>query len=38
MAAFADEFGNNSSDFENQDGHFILATVIVASMAIMLFL
>lgn len=29
ITAFADEFGNNSFDFENQGSHFIVATVIV---------
>lgn len=29
IIAFADEFGNNSFDFENQGSHFIVATVIV---------
>ncbi len=28
ITAFADEFGNNSFDFENQGSHFIIATVI----------
>jgi hypothetical protein len=28
ISAFADEFGNNSFDFENQGSHFIVATVI----------
>lgn len=28
ITAFADEFGNNSFDFENQGTHFIIATVI----------
>ncbi|MGV3459159.1 MAG: DUF3800 domain-containing protein [Flavobacterium sp.] len=28
MVAFADEFGNNSFDFENQGTHFIVATII----------
>lgn len=29
IVAFADEFGNNSFDFENQGSHFIIASVIV---------
>jgi hypothetical protein len=29
ITAFADEFGNNSFDFERQGSHFIVATVIV---------
>ncbi len=28
ITAFADEFGNNSFDFENQGTHFIVATII----------
>ncbi|SHM04682.1 DUF3800 domain-containing protein [Hymenobacter psychrotolerans] len=28
VVAFADEFGNNSFDFQNQGSHFIIATVI----------
>lgn len=28
IVAFADEFGNNSFDFQNQGSHFIIATVI----------
>jgi predicted amino acid racemase len=28
ITAFADEFGNNSFDFQNQGSHFIVATVI----------
>lgn len=28
ITAFADEFGNNSFDFENQGSHFIIATII----------
>uniref|UniRef100_F4C8V9 DUF3800 domain-containing protein n=1 Tax=Sphingobacterium sp. (strain 21) TaxID=743722 RepID=F4C8V9_SPHS2 len=30
MIAFADEFGNNSFDFENQGSHFIVASVILS--------
>lgn len=29
VIAFADEFGNNSFDFENQGSHFIIASVIM---------
>ncbi len=29
VIAFADEFGNNSFDFENQGSHFIIASVII---------
>lgn len=29
VIAFADEFGNNSFDFETQGSHFIVASVIV---------
>lgn len=29
IIAFADEFGNNSFDFENQGSHFIIASVII---------
>ena len=28
ITAFADEFGNNSFDFDSQGTHFIIATVI----------
>ena len=28
ITAFADEFGNNSFDFQTQGSHFIVATVI----------
>ncbi|WP_410493625.1 DUF3800 domain-containing protein [Chryseobacterium sp.] len=28
ITAFADEFGNNSFDFQTQGSHFIIATVI----------
>jgi len=31
ILAFADEFGNNSFDFENQGSHFIIASVIIKS-------
>jgi hypothetical protein len=31
IIAFADEFGNNSFDFENQGSHFIIASVIMNS-------
>lgn len=30
MMAFADEFGNNSFDFDNQGSHFIVASVILS--------
>ena len=29
VIAFADEFGNNSFDFETQGSHFIIASVII---------
>jgi len=29
VIAFADEFGNNSFDFESQGSHFIIASVII---------
>ena len=29
VIAFADEFGNNSFDFDNQGSHFIIASVIM---------
>jgi hypothetical protein len=29
LIAYADEFGNNSFDFESQGSHFIVATVII---------
>lgn len=31
LIAFADEFGNNSFDFEEQGSHFIIASVIIKS-------
>lgn len=29
VVAFADEFGNNSFDFDTQGSHFIIASVII---------
>lgn len=31
IVAFADEFGNNSFDFDSQGTHFIIATILCKS-------